>query len=313
MLLERAVRMITGPRYTKVALTIQRPGRGKPFDLAIERDEIHIQTVKGWRALPDGKWDYFVDPQARIAYIRLSQFTADTPEEIRQALKTAREGGAEAVILDLRFNPGGLLNAAVDVADEFLRRGLIVRTEGRNVQETPKEATALGEYQQGRLAVLVNRISASAAEIVAGALKDWRRAEIVGERSYGKGSVQRLIPLKSKKAKLKLTTAYYYLPSGRLLHRTNGAKDWGVDPDAPVPVTVRQLNRWAEIRQETDLLKTVDPSRLSSLLKQQLGQDVQLQTAILLLKLQALVLPPGGQENVGQASTSGTAASRVRS
>ena len=172
---------------------------------------------------------------------------------------------------------------------DFLRRGLIVRTKGRSVPESERGATSLGEYQSGRVVVLANQFSASAAEIVSGALKDWRRATIIGERTYGKGSVQRLIPLqKDRPAKLKLTTAYYYLPAGRCLHRTNGAKKWGVDPDIRVPVTIRQMNRGAEIRQETDLLKSVDPDRLSRLLAQQLREDLQLQTALLVLRLQKL-------------------------
>ena len=288
MTVDRAVKLITGPRHTKVNLTIRRQNRPKLLELVVERDEIHMQTVKGWRMLPDGKWNYFIDPENKIAYLRVTQFTSDTTEEMRQALKAARQGGAASVILDLRFNPGGLLTGAVDMADEFLRRGLIVRTGGRNSPEGGKDATALGEFQDGKVLVLVNRYSASAAEIVSGALKDWRRAELVGERTYGKGSVQRLIPLKANRAKLKLTTAYYYLPSGRCLHRTNGAKDWGVDPDVRVPVSVRQMNRWAEIRQETDLLKSIEPERLTTLLSEQLAEDLQLQTALMLLRMEEL-------------------------
>jgi len=288
MSIHQAVKRITGPRHTKVTLTIQRAGLPRPFDVVIERDEIHIQTVKGWRRLPDGDWDYFLDRGAGIGYVRLTQFTGDTPEELRKALASLRAGRAKGVILDLRFNPGGLLPAAIQVSDEFLRRGLIVRTKGRNTPALEKSATPVGEFQRGKVIVLINQFSASAAEIVAGALKDWGRAKIVGTRSYGKGSVQRLIPLRSRRARLKLTTAYYYLPSGRCLHRTNGSKVWGVDPDVYVPVTPRQMNRWAEIRQETDLLKSVDAHKLSALLDEQLRRDLQLQTALLLMRLELL-------------------------
>jgi len=287
--IERAVKLITGKRHTKVTLTIQRPGTAKPRQVTIVRDIIHIRTVKGWRRRPDGSWEFFIHPDSRIGYVRLTQFTGDTAGELRRALRTLRNAGARGVILDLRFNPGGLLTAAVDVADEFLRRGLIVRTKGRNVPDAQRSATALGEYQHGPLVVLANRFSASAAEIVAGALKDWHRATIVGERTYGKGSVQRLIPLQpDRPAKLKLTTAYYYLPAGRCIHRTRGAKTWGVDPDVEVSMTVRQMNRATEIRLETDLLKAVSPSRLSLLLNQQLREDLQLQTALLLLRARQL-------------------------
>lgn len=287
MPIRRAVKLITGKRHTKVKLTIRRPGTPKPFDVTIVRDEIHIRTVKGWRRLPSGKWDYFIDRDFSIGYVRLTQFTGDTADDLGRALRQLRNAGAKGVILDLRFNPGGLLTAAVKVADEFLRRGLIVRTKGRNIPESERSADALGEYQSGRLVVLVNQFSASAAEIVGGALKDWKRAVLVGNRTYGKGSVQRLILLQpGRRARLKLTTAYYYLPGGRCIHRYNGAKVWGVDPDIAVPVTVRQMNRMAEIRQETDLLKAVNPELLGKLLDLQLREDAQLRTALLLLRVQ---------------------------
>ncbi len=288
MQLSNAVKLITGERHTTVTLTIQRSGLPKPFDVPVVRDKIDIQTVKGWRRLPDGKWDYFLDGQDGVAYLRITQFTNSTVEELREALRELRKAGAKGLILDLRFNPGGLLNVAVDVADEFLPRGLIVRTKGRNVTEAELSATALGEYQKGKLVVLVNQVSASAAEIVSGALKDWGRAIVVGERTYGKASVQRLIPLRPKRARLKLTTAHYYLPSGTPLHHVNGAKEWGVNPHLVVPVTPRQINRWAEIRRETDLLKEVDKDILSELLTQQLREDLQLQTALLAVRLQLL-------------------------
>ena len=287
---EKAVKMITGPKGEPVTLTLERAGKPRPFDVTIVRDEIHIQTIKGWKRQMDGAWDYLVDPVNKIGYVRMTQFTRETTEEMRVALRALRSAGCHSVVLDLRFNPGGLLDTAVETADEFLSRGLIVSTKSKrgNVAEAEKSAEGRGEFQEGSVVVLVNKYSASAAEILAGALKDWKRATILGQRSYGKGSVQRLIPLPHGRAKLKLTTAYYYLPSGRCLHRVDGAPDWGVDPDIAVPVTVRQMNRWSEIRQETDLLKELDPRTLDSLLRQQLHEDLQLQAAMLVLRLQQL-------------------------
>jgi len=202
-------------------------------------------------------------------------------------MESIRSGGVESLILDLRSNPGGVLKEAVEVIDEFLARGLlIVRTKTRSGGSIDNKAVKAGDYERGELVVLANQYSASAAEIAAGALKEWGRARVVGTRTYGKGSVQRVIRLQSNsQAKLKLTMAYYYLPSGRCLHRTNGAKYWGVDPHLPVPVTVRQMNRWAEIRQETDLFKAVEPKLLDDLLAQRLREDLQLRTALLLLRL----------------------------
>ena len=292
MSIERAKDLIRGPVGTIVTLTI-RSGAAAPRNIEVKREEIHIHTVKGWRRMPDGKWDYFVDPADRVAYIRVSQFTQDTIDELRAALSAiSQQGGAAGIILDVRFNPGGLLNSAVDLSDEFLARGLIVSTKGRAVQESFRDATKRGNYQDGKIIVLINRFSASASEILAGALKDWHRATIVGERTYGKGSVQQVIPLRPKKARLKLTTAYYYLPSGRCLHRVPGAEDWGVDPDVAVPTTVRQMNRWSEIRQETDLLKEIEPELLTKTLNEQLREDLQLNTALLLLRLDLLEKAP---------------------
>lgn len=288
MSVDNAVKTITGPKNSKVLLTIQRPGEAAPLEVAVERDEIHIQTVKGWRNQPDGRWDFMIDPDNKIGYIRLTQFTQDSHKELQDAIKAVKAAGSHTIILDLRFDPGGLLTSAAQIADEFTNKGVIVSTKGRSVRETSMSAKGDGAWQEGKLIVMVNRYSASAAEILSGALKDWKRAVIVGERSYGKGSVQQLIPLRPKRAELKLTTAHYYLPSGRCLHRVNGAKEWGVDPDVAVPVTVRQMNRYAEIRQETDLLKDVDVSKQMSLLDQQLQDDLELQTALLLGRLDVL-------------------------
>ena len=290
MTLSRAVKLIKGPRHTAVTITIRRSGSPKPFDVVIVRDKINVRTVRGWRRMEGGEWDYLIDPEAGIGYIRLTQFTHETPADLRAALRRLRESKVGAIVLDLRFNPGGYLDEARIVTNEFLRRGLIVRTKGRNTPESKRVANAQGEFLDGKMVVLVNEYSASAAEIIAGALKDWGRARIVGERSYGKGTTQGLFNLKrSGEAQLKLTTGYYYLPSGACLHRTNGAKSWGVDPHLPVPATIRQTNRWAEIRQETDLIrKDADAGHLGTLLGFQLAEDIQLQTALLLLRLELL-------------------------
>ncbi|GAF88162.1 unnamed protein product, partial [marine sediment metagenome] len=127
-----------------------------------------------------------------------------------------------------------------------------------------------------------------ASEILSGAIKDWQRGIILGERTFGKGSVQNVIPIRRNRAYLKLTTAYYYLPSGRLLHRKNGSKVWGVDPDVTVRMTPKQGNRWLILRRKTDLVQKVDPEQLTNNLSEQLDVDMQLRTAILLLKLKQL-------------------------
>jgi carboxyl-terminal processing protease len=282
---DKLVQRIMGPKGTKVTLTIKRPGVIKPFDVDIMRGEIHIVTVKGWQRSSSGEWEYLIDPDSKIGYLRVTQFTGDTVTDVDAALKELKQKGVRSLVLDLRFNPGGLLRAAKNVADQFLRNGRVVSTEGRQVPREELSAGAGGRYLDGHLIVLVNQYSASAAEIVSGAMQDWQRGFIIGQRTYGKGSVQNVIPIRRGKARLKLTTAYYYLPLGRLLHRRPESDAWGVDPDIEVVMTPKQSKRWLEIRRRTDLLTEVDPEQLADDLAAQYQADIQLSTAVLMLKL----------------------------
>ncbi|MBA7471599.1 hypothetical protein ES707_06905 [subsurface metagenome] len=285
---DKLVRMITGKKGTKVVLTIARAGLIKPMDKAIIRDEIHIRTIKGWRRIRNGKWDHWLDAKAKVGYIRITQFTDTTAKDLGDVLTDLQKAGMKSLVLDLRFNPGGLLRAATKVADQFLAEGRIVSTKGRRVRRSEVDAQSSGKFLKGNLAVLINEHSASAAEIVAGALKDWRRGIIIGRRTFGKGSVQNVIPVRQQRAYLKLTTAYYYLPSGRLIHKQNGSSDWGVVPKVEVTITPRQMKRWLEIRRKTDLLRDVNQRRLADALAKQYDADMQLNSAVLLLKLKGL-------------------------
>jgi carboxyl-terminal processing protease len=285
--IDKLVKMIMGEKGTKVVLTVKRAGR--MTDYTVVRDRIDILTVRGWkRDSRSNEWDYFVDPNAGVGYIRVTQFTEKTIDGIDEALKKMQDKGARSVIMDLRFNPGGLLRSATDVANEFLMGGRIVSTRGRRTRPTEVNADPKGRFLDGDLVVLVNEYSASAAEIVSGALKDWGRAKIVGTRTYGKGSVQNVIAVRRDSALLKLTTAYYYLPKGRLLHRENGAKEWGVDPDIEVFLTPRETRRWLDIRRRTDIVQEEDSDVLKDDLNRQYRADVQLETAVLVLKLMRL-------------------------
>jgi carboxyl-terminal processing protease len=286
--IDKLVRMITGEKGTKVVLRMRRTGLAELFEVTLTREEINIQTVRGWRQKADGSWDYLLDPQAKVGYLRITQFTDQTPADVTAALSQMDQAGVRSLVVDLRFNPGGLLRSATDVADEFLRSGCLVSTEGRQTRRTDVNATPGGKYTDGDLVVLINQVSASAAEILSGAIKDWNRGLIVGQRSYGKGSVQNVILIRRFRAVLKLTTAFYYLPSGRCLHRQNGAKDWGVDPDVEVKLTPKQVKRWLDIRQKTDLLQDINEADLNAELARQYGADAQLRTAVLLLRLRQL-------------------------
>ena len=286
---DKCVRMITGPENTRVVLRISRPGMPRPFDVTVTRKEIQIRTVKGWRCLPDGGWDYLIDPAAKIGYVRLSQFTKTTGEDLHKVLEDLRGTGVGSLVLDLRGNPGGLLTVATDVVDEFITKGTIVSTRGRQVAKSAVRAKGDGTFLDGDVIVLVNQYSASAAEIVSGALQDNHRCIVLGKRSYGKGSVQNVIPIKDGDAFLKLTTAHYYVgPSEILLHRTETSKTWGVEPDVEVELTPDQARRWVEMRHKSDILQDVDPAVMKRELDKQLDTDVQLNTAVLLLQLNKL-------------------------
>jgi carboxyl-terminal processing protease len=218
--LEQAVEKMRGPVNTPITLTVVRKGRDEPFDIKIIRDVIRINAVKS-RIEADGE----------IGYIKISTFNEQTHTNLVKAVENIKKTAGKKLkgyVIDLRNNPGGLLDQAVAVADDFLEKGAIVLTKGRNLEETQRSQARPGDVTEGRkIVVLINGGSASASEIVAGALQDHKRATVIGTRSFGKGSVQTIIPLGSNGA-IRLTTARYYTPSGRSIQ----AK--GIDPDTIV-------------------------------------------------------------------------------
>jgi len=235
--LREIVKRIHGPIGTKVTLTLRRAGVQEPLNVDVVRDEIQTDSVLGDARRADGSWDFFFTDKPRIAYIRITTFGERTAEELRAALNATNDRGerAEAVIIDLRDNAGGLLTAAIQAADMLLDRGVIVSTRGRDGAET-RRYTARPDLVLPPaipLAVLINRNSASASEILAACLQDHGRAIMVGERSFGKGTVQNIIPLEGGRSALKLTTASYWRPSNKNIHRRTDARDtddWGVSP-----------------------------------------------------------------------------------
>jgi carboxyl-terminal processing protease len=256
--LNRAVQEITGPRGTRVSLGIERPGEPELLDYAITRDQIEIESIRGWTHKPAGGWDYWIDPDNRIGYIRLSQFIPQTADDLDAAIEQMQEDGPiNGLILDLRFNPGGLLSSAIDICDRFIMEGPIVATVDADGNVSPaSKAHRLRTYPNFDMAVLINQGSASASEIVSGALQDYHRATIIGTRTFGKGSVQDLFPLTSNGAAyLKLTTQYYMLPSKRIIHRKPNAAEWGIDPDLAVDMTTRQIADALQLRQEADIIR----------------------------------------------------------
>src|SRR3954469_21809430 len=205
--LNQAVEKMRGPVNTKIRLKIVRKGQDNPIDLAITRDVIRVRSVRSNLNGDD------------VVYIRVTQFNEQTTEGVRKAvneLTTQTGDKLKGFVIDLRNNPGGLLDQAISVSDAFLERGEIVSTRGRNAEETQRFNARAGDLTKAKpVLVLVNGGSASASEIVAGALQDHKRATIIGTRSFGKGSVQTIIPLGSGNGALRLTTARYFTPSGR--------------------------------------------------------------------------------------------------
>jgi carboxyl-terminal processing protease len=290
----QAVKSITGERGTFVTLTVRSPD-GTSKDYTIKRDVIKVASIKGYTHKPGGGWDFMIDPDTRIAYIRLTNFTQETSKELDQAIGKLNEAGARGIILDLRNNPGGLLTAATEVCDKFLTDGVIVSTRpDRETGNPPTFARARKDNDECHLplVVLVNQYSASASEIVSGALKDQKRATIVGERTFGKGSVQMLYPLSDRSALLKLTTSHYYLPAGKCIHREENSTDWGVEPDVTVEMTPEQMRAALDARTELDVLrepgeKPVAPTtKPAGKRKDLLQADPQLSAAVLFLRLE---------------------------
>ena len=232
--IDDAIKSLKGLPHTTVKLRVKKKSDGTVEEIELERELIRVQTVLGNQRKADDSPDYMLDRAARIGYVRISNFGRHTTEEFEVALQELSQAGIRALILDLRFNPGGLLSSAIQISDLFIKEGKIVSTAGRNTPERTVHAKAEGTYEDFPIAILVNRYSASASEIVAACLQDHRRAVVVGERTWGKGSVQNVIDLEGGKSALKLTTAGYRRPSGKNIDRATDAlesDDWGVRPD----------------------------------------------------------------------------------
>jgi carboxyl-terminal processing protease len=220
-----------------------------------------VPSVEGDLREANGHWNYIIDKENKIGYVRVSSFIQKTAEELQKSLEELKEQGMKALIIDLRDNPGGLLSSAVEVSDMFIEGGKIVSTKGRNTPEKTYEAEKEGTYTGFPMAVIINEGSASAAEIVSACLQDHKRASIVGQRSYGKGSVQNILDLEDGSSVLKLTVATYWRPSNKNIHKFKDSKesdDWGVlpDPGLEVKYTPEEHMAWALNRLDRNLIQS---------------------------------------------------------
>jgi C-terminal peptidase prc len=261
--LSKAVKLILGQADTKVKLTIQREGTPRPFDVEITRGLVEVESVLGIRRKADDGWDYLIDPVNKIGYIRLTSFARNSYRDLARVMQdlTDRQG-IKGFVLDLRFNPGGLLDSAVKITDLFIDDGLIVTVRPRQgvdkeIQYRGRRAGSLLDFP---MVCLVNGYSASGSEIVSAALQDHRRALILGERSYGKGSVQHVLAFED--GDIKLTVATFWRPSNKNLNKSSTAgrdeDEWGVVPDKVVKLTPKEREDLAEHQRNAEIIERPD-------------------------------------------------------
>jgi carboxyl-terminal processing protease len=272
MSLTDAVKNLRGDAGSEVRITLMRPSTGAIKEYKLSRAIINVDMVKDI----NGKKEFPLD-ESKIGYVRLVQFGEKTSDELESALRKLKSEGMQGLVLDLRWNPGGLLEQAVEVCQKFLPRGeLVVTTEGRNpAQNTMRKAMGRGgdELRNMPIVVLVNLGSASASEIVAGCLQDLKRAVILGEKTFGKGSVQSIFPLADGSA-LRLTTAKYYTPSHKVIHEE------GITPDVVVPLTTDE-EREIILKETPGGIESLDDKEREKVSQ---SRDPQLDRAMDLLK-----------------------------
>jgi len=299
-----AAKKIKGAAGTNVTLKVRRPSDDKKiedklFDVTITRDTIVVPTVRGWQRSPAGKWLHMIDEKNKIGFVRLTSFAAETASGLEKVLYNLEDRDLKGLILDLRFNTGGLLDSAVDVVDMFIEEGVIVKRQS-GLGRMPIYATAnkKGTHPNYPLVILINSSSASASEIVAGALADkkYKRAILVGTRTHGKGSVQGITSLEflGGGAQLKYTMAYYHLPSGQRVESRDameklGREDWGVAPNVEVDLRSDELKKMLEVQRDNDVLVKANHNGSNGdfkkhTIKDTLDSDPQLAVGLLIIQ-----------------------------
>ena len=285
--LDEAMQLIKGPVGETVRVSVVHEGETKPVVLNIKRQEIQVDSVVGDVRRDDSSWSYLLDTKPPIAYVRIKSFGEGTSRQLRSVLeKLQHEGKLQALVVDVRDDPGGYLEEADNVCDLFIKNGVIVSTRSRKDDLTGEQeievrhASGKGPFTTVPMAVLVNGESASASEIFAACMQDHGRAIIVGSRSYGKGSVQKMYPMESGQSILKLTTASYWRPSGKNIHKGKLAKEseaWGVRPDTgyDLPLTEEQEKQRREARSDRDAFRVGASAEKPPKLDPQLAKAVE--------------------------------------
>lgn len=288
----QAIAAISGQPGSTVTLKLARQGSSEPIVKTITRGVVTVRTVRGFARTENWDWDYLIDPEHRIGYIRISNFGGHTAEQVDAALKDLiHRDHMRALVLDLRDNPGGMLHIVVQIANRFIGDGVIVSTKGKHTPEHPYLAVPERVLPAFPVAVLVNKGSASASEILSGAIKDHNRGIVIGEQTFGKGSVQEMRDLENGRGAVKLTVAYYYLPKGERIHGK------GVTPDRVIELTPQERSRLLESQMAvystslspttTQATTTSAPARVAI----DISADRQLQEALTHLRQQLTTRP----------------------
>jgi carboxyl-terminal processing protease len=260
MSIDDCIKNLKGKIGTSVDVTVKHLKDGSEATVNLTRETIRVETVLGDLRQDDDTWNYYFDQDKQIGYIRVTTFGRHTTDDLSKAMKQLSAKGLKGLIVDLRFNPGGLLTSAIEISDLFVSEGDIVSTQGRNTPKRAWTARKPGTYEGFPMVVLVNRYSASASEIVSACLQDHNRAVVMGERTWGKGSVQNIIQLEDGKSAMKLTTAGYRRPNGKNIHRFEGASEtdeWGVKPNDGFDMRLSdaEMAEMLTARRERDILK----------------------------------------------------------
>jgi carboxyl-terminal processing protease len=308
MTLSCAVHKITGPKGTKVTLTIKRPDVEKTKEITITRDKIIVPTIRGWQRTDTGRWRYMIDEQNKVGYVRLTSFAAESAASLEKVLLQLESQGLRGLVLDLRSNSGGLLDSAVAVVDKFIKEGMIVKRQpGFGRMPIYEDAHRRNTHPNYPFVILVNSGSASASEIVAGALADekYKRAVLVGTRTHGKGSVQGITGYPGGGAQLKYTMAHYHLPSDQRVESRDamkklGREDWGVGPNVEVELKSNEIKKMIEMQRDNDVLVQANHNNANHkqnkhTIEETLEADPQLAVGLLVIRSKLIEAEAGSE------------------
>jgi len=264
--LSEVIERVVGAKGTVVTLKLRHPG-GDDVEIAIMRDQVNLPAIAGLRRGPDGHWDFWLDREHKIGYIHLQQFVPTTAVEMQNILGSLAKQDLHGLVLDLRACPGGMLSVAVEIANSFIAEGLIVSVKGRDKAPQEIKADGKAQFAEVPLVVLIDEQTASAAEVLTGALRQRKHTLLVGVRTFGKGSVQSIVNLGENQGALKLTTAFFQAPGGRNIDRHAEGGEWGIDPSdgSYVPLDAQQAARLDKFRRQRAVVRKSDAATLSDL------------------------------------------------